>query len=99
LDVGARQVPDLAKLANLPKLKNLSIIAQSAIDLSPVGRLTDLRKLSILHLQELAISGDGFFTLSQVTGINTIGNLKALKKLSLAGCGKTGINANSPLQI
>jgi Leucine-rich repeat (LRR) protein len=46
---------------------------------------------SLVRLQELAISGYGVLTLSQVTGIETVGELRALKKLSLGSLQITDI--------
>jgi len=97
LGVGARQVRHLAELGNLKGLKVLRIIDKGPVDLSPVAVFASLESLfiwgppamnmaplgSLSKLQGLQISGLGFDGLSTVTGIEALGNLQELTRLTL----------------
>jgi hypothetical protein len=97
LGVGGKQTPDLARLRSLGNLRALRIIDQSPVDLTAVSQLANLESLFIWgppvldlsslgglrKLRKLQISGLGFNTLSTVTGIEALGDLKELRELTL----------------
>ncbi len=96
LGIDGKQIPGLVKLTQLEHLKYLRIIDQSKIDLSAVGQLSGLETLfiwgppnfdlsplrTLTNLQALQVSGLGM-GFSVVTGADALGDLKALKRLTL----------------
>jgi hypothetical protein len=97
LGIDGKQGPDLTKLSHSKALKILRIIDQGNVDLSSVGQLTSLESLFVwgpprldlspLHtltsLRDLHISGLGVGNLSAVTGLDALGKLAELQKLTL----------------
>jgi Leucine-rich repeat (LRR) protein len=96
LGIDGKQAPGLARLTNLEHLRTLRIIDQSNVDLSAVGQLTNLESLFVWgplvlnlsplrtldKLQELQIMGFAM-RLSAVTGVDALGDLKNLRRLTL----------------
>jgi len=98
LTISNEQVPGLVNLAQLKNLKKLVLIDQRPADLTPIASLSSLESVFIWglpqfdlaplgrlsKLENLQLSGIGFDRgLSGVRNLEAIGNLNALKMLTL----------------
>ena len=107
LTVSGEQVPVLINLSHLPNLKRLVLIDQRPVDLVPVGTLASLESMfiwglpqfdlmplrNLVKLQNLQLSGIAFGRpLSAVSSVETIGELKELKTLTIGQLQITNLN-------